>query len=147
MNPCSGSASISTSSSSTISTSTYVNNMCCYWIIQPSSLTAGYDITISFSSLGTESGYDYVRVYPLRNPLATIGSTAAAISATGSSLPSTTNINAPAVLVMFTTDGSNTGSGFSLSYSISATTGPTLTSISSTLTLSPCCCCCGRLSQ
>lgn len=86
------------------------------WLIQPYGAEA---ITFNLNSMDTEAGYDYVRIYdgvdtnaPLLGSYS--GTQTAIVTSTGGSM-----------LVVFTSDVSNTGSGFSGVYSCSTCSGQT----------------------
>ena len=111
---CSGTTVLSSASGSfadrTNSSSNYINNLDCRWLIQPSA--GASSISLSFSRFDVESGFDYVEIYSLNNvsgqPLYRF---------TGTTLPSIVTVSGSLVLVRFITNASNTAAGWGLSYS------------------------------
>lgn len=113
---CSGTTTLTSASGTfsdrTNSASQYANNLDCRWIIQPSG--GASSITINFSAFMTELGFDAVSIYS-----GTSISGAPLFNFSGSTIPQTVTVNASAVLVRFVTDGSVTGSGWTLNYTSS----------------------------
>ncbi len=89
--------------------SNYSNNANCQWLIDPTEVIA--KITISFQAFGTENTNDVVTIYDGN-------STAAPVLATlsGSSLPANVVTTGDVALVVFSTNGSTTNSGWQLEY-------------------------------
>ncbi len=95
--------------------SSYLNNMSCEKLIQPS---GGGTITLTFTSFITEANYDYVRVYD--------GSTTSAPllgTFSGSSLPPVLTSSGGSMLIRFTTDYAGVTSGWSATYTTAASGG------------------------
>lgn len=86
--------------------SNYGNGENCYW-----TLTSDERISLSFEAFNTEASYDYVRVYDGSS------SSASLLGAFhGQSIPSSLTSSSTQMYVTFTSDGSNTYSGFSAKY-------------------------------
>ena len=93
----------------------YGNNENCWWLIE-----SGSEISVSFSSFDTESGYDYVSVY--RCDTAACGSSQRILRHSGSLSSSNVYSSSTGFLkVTFTSDGSVTQSGFTGTWSVSQT--------------------------
>jgi hypothetical protein len=89
----------------------YANSLDVSWLIKP---PGAQQITLSFLSMDTESGYDFVSVYD--------GETASAPLLgrfSGNTLPSDISSTSGAMLVRFTTDYLTTYSGWAVGYSTS----------------------------
>lgn len=89
-------------------TSNYGNNQLCSWLIAPPCATS---VTLNVTQLNTELGYDGLVIYngnTTNSPL--IG------TYSGTSLPSAITANSGQMLVVFTSDFSTTGQGFSANY-------------------------------
>ena len=98
--------------------SNYDNNEDCWWLIS----APGGDISVSFSSFDTESGYDYVSIY--RCDTATCDDSSEILRQAGTLSPSNVYSSSTGFLkVTFTSDGSVTRSGFTGTWSVSQT-GP-----------------------
>ena len=108
--PCSGTQTLTAASGSfSDGPGTYGDNANCEWFI------SGSGITLSFSGFGTESGYDFVRVYD--------GSTQLG-SFSGSNVPAPLT-SSGSMRVVFTSDGSVQDTGFTASYSTGGGGGAT----------------------
>jgi phosphotriesterase-related protein len=86
----------------------YHNNMSCQKLIQPS---GAVNITLTFNSFATESGYDFVRVYD--------GATTSAPllgQFSGTSLPPDVSSTGGSMLIVFTTDNGVVAAGWSATY-------------------------------
>jgi hypothetical protein len=91
----------------------YQNNDNCSWLINPQSISDSIiKITISFDRFNTEAGNDVVKIY---KGATTNDSLIASYS--GDSIPPAVTINSGEVLVTFTTNGTNPGPGWYISYS------------------------------
>lgn len=104
----------------------YGNGLDCQWLIQPEGAVS---VTLIFSGFDLEPCFDFVRLYDGSD-------TSAALLGEyeGNVLPSEITTSGGALLIRFTTDSSNTASGWSASYSSSYCTGTdTLTSLSDTI--------------
>ncbi|KAJ4461175.1 putative tolkin [Paratrimastix pyriformis] len=108
----------------------YQNNEMCTWYIQPAGKAADAVISLYFESIDTEANYDLVTVYdgpssdyPILGQAS--GETAGAWTTTSSTL-----------MVVFTSDGSVTKSGWTLKYSVAQQTSAGLCSGTTTLTAS-----------
>ena len=89
---------------------TYPADLTCGWIIQPS-VEDTIDISLTFLFLDTESGIDLVQIYDGDSTSSTLLGTYS-----GSTLPPMITSTGGEVYVQFTSDGSQTSSGFSLDY-------------------------------
>ena len=70
-------------------------------------ISTGSTVSLSFSSFGTEQGYDFVRVYEGSSSTGTqLG------SFSGSSVPSAVTARSGSMYVVFTADSSAQGAGF-----------------------------------
>lgn len=119
---CSGSASPLTATSGVISDgqNNYLNDMACTWNINMSSPGT---FRFNFLQLATESGFDIIRIYN-----GTDATTGTLISSTsGTTLPAEITFTGSNAFVTFTTDNSQTFSGFNLQYSFRASSCDTLT--------------------
>jgi phosphotriesterase-related protein len=86
----------------------YNNNMSCQKLIQPS---GAVNVTLTFNSFATESGYDFVKVYD--------GATTSAPllgQFSGTSLPAPVSSTGGSMLIVFTTDYDVVAAGWSASY-------------------------------
>ena len=111
------------------SANNYSNNSDCSWYIHPSNASS---ITLSFTSFNTESGYDFVKIYDHQNKTNLLGSYSGAN--TISPITSTTG----EMLVVFSSNGSTTNSGWDANYtSIIRTTGIEQNLVSNTLKIIP----------
>lgn len=86
----------------------YGNNSSCSWLIQPAGAT---NVRISFDSLRTESGFDFVTVYD-----GPTESAAMLARFSGSNRPSSVTTSQGEALVVFSSDFSNTDAGWGLRY-------------------------------
>ena len=93
----------------------YGANSDCSWLIQPSGATS---ITLNFSVLQVEPGYDYVRVYDGDSDAAPLLG-----QFTGTSLPSAVTSSGGSMYVRFTSDNTVQYDGWGASYT--STTTPT----------------------
>ena len=89
-------------------TSSYANNSDCRYLIQPAGATS---ITLTFTQLGTQSGQDFVYVYKGNS---TAGQLVGTYS--GSTLPSSITVAGGSMLVVFTSNATVQGAGFSANY-------------------------------
>ena len=92
----------------------YVNNVDCSWLVE---VDFGRIITLNFSSFNTQNRFDFVRVYDgnsINAPL--LG------EFSGTALPSAITSSNNQLLVRFTSNGSNSSSGWEASYTSTATT-------------------------
>ena len=118
-NACSGTTSL-TSSSGTFTdgsgSANYGNNSSCKWVIAPAGAT---QISLNFTAFNTEATYDFVRVYNGPDDTFPLLGTYS-----GNTLPSSisTSAGVGAMCVKFTTDTSNTLSGWSANYTSLVTT-------------------------
>lgn len=116
---CSGITNL-TSSSGTLTDgsglSNYDNNSSCKWVIAPAGAT---QISLNFTTFNTEASYDFVRVYNGPNDTFPLLGTYS-----GSTLPSSisTTAGVGAMCIKFTSDTSNTFSGWSANYTSVVTT-------------------------
>jgi hypothetical protein len=87
----------------------YQNNSSCQWLIDPTEIVAR--ITISVNAINTESANDVITIYDGDN-------TGAPVLATwsGTTIPSSVSTTGDKALVVFTTNGSTTASGWQLEY-------------------------------
>jgi len=86
----------------------YNNNMSCHKLVQPS---GAVNVTLTFNSFATESGYDFVKVYDgatTSSPL--LG------QYSGTSLPAAVSSTGASMLIVFTTDNSVVAEGWSATY-------------------------------
>ena len=86
----------------------YNNNMSCQKLIQPSGAA---NVTLTFNSFATESGYDFVKVYDgatTSSPL--LG------QYSGTSLPAAVSSTGASMLIVFTTDNGVVAEGWSATY-------------------------------
>lgn len=86
----------------------YFDNMSCQKLIQPA---GAVNITLTFNSFATESGYDFVKVYDG----ATTSSGLIGVYS-GTALPAAVSSTGNSMLIVFTTDGGVVASGWSASY-------------------------------
>ncbi|MFZ4107163.1 CUB domain-containing protein [Flavobacterium sp.] len=86
----------------------YTNNQKCYWYISPPCATS---VTLSFSQLNIENGYDFVQVYDSLSATNQIG-----LPYTGNTLPASVTSNTGVMLVVFSSDFTNTSQGFTANY-------------------------------
>jgi phosphotriesterase-related protein len=86
----------------------YHNNLTCAKLIQPS---GAVNVTLSFNSFDTESGYDFVKVYD-----GTTTSSPLLGQFSGTSLPAPVSSSGGSMLIVFTTDGGVVASGWSATY-------------------------------
>ncbi|MBU2652120.1 MAG: C10 family peptidase [Bacteroidetes bacterium] len=93
----------------------YADNTYCSWMIQPynPSVDSISGINIVFSAFGTEENHDYLRIFS-----GTDTTQEAAAILSGSTLPSDILLPAETASMVFTSDGSGTGDGWSLRYEI-----------------------------
>ena len=116
---CSGTTSL-TASSGTFTdgsgSANYGNNYTCKWVIAPAGAT---QISLNFTIFNTEASYDFVRVYNGPDDTFPLLGTYS-----GSTLPSSisTTAGVGAMCVKFTSDTSNTFSGWSANYTSVVTT-------------------------
>ncbi len=116
---CSGTTSL-TASSGTFTdgsgSANYGNNSTCKWVIAPAGAT---QISLNFTIFNTEASYDFVRVYNGPDDTFPLLGTYS-----GSTLPSSisTTAGVGAMCVKFTSDTSNTFSGWSANYTSVVTT-------------------------
>jgi hypothetical protein len=99
--------------------SNYGNNEDCWWLISAPIISASFsDISVSFSSFDTESGYDYVSIY--RCDTATCdGSSERILRQAGTLSPSNVYSSSTGFLkVTFTSDSVNHRSGFTAEWSV-----------------------------
>jgi len=92
----------------------YYDNMSCQKLIQPS---GAVNVTLTFNSFETESGYDFVKVYD-----GATTSSALLGKFSGSSLPAAVSSTGGSMLIEFTTDGGVVEAGWSASYTGNAPT-------------------------
>ncbi len=92
----------------------YANNLDCRWLIAPENAST---ITFSFSKLNTEANNDSITFYIGDNTSSPIYQ-----SFSGSSIPSSFNINSNKVLVRFKTNSSTTKDGWLFNYSSAVST-------------------------
>lgn len=88
--------------------STYSNNLECRWLIQPEDAAV---VILEFIDFNIERDYDYLTVYDGDSDR-----DSQLIRATGSSLPDTLVSSGGSVLLVFTTDGSETRPGWDIEY-------------------------------
>ncbi|WP_396145683.1 CUB domain-containing protein [Flavobacterium sp.] len=117
--PCSGTTNLTASSGTFTDGSglaNYSDNANCTWLIKPAGAT---QISLNFSAFNTEATYDLVRVYNGPDDTYPLLGTFS-----GSTLPSTISTTAGigAMCVKFTSDTSNTFSGWTASYTSLVTT-------------------------
>jgi phosphotriesterase-related protein len=86
----------------------YQNNLSCEKLIQPS---GAVNVTLTFNSFETESGYDFVKVYD-----GATTSSALLGQFSGTSLPAAVTSTGSSMLIVFTTDGGVVAEGWSASY-------------------------------
>jgi Zn-dependent metalloprotease len=116
---CSGTTSL-TASIGTITdgsgSANYGNNSTCKWVIAPAGAT---QISLNFTAFNTEASYDFVRVYNGPDDTFPLLGTYS-----GSTLPSSisTTAGVGAMCIKFTSDTSNTFSGWSANYTSVVTT-------------------------
>lgn len=116
---CSGTTSL-TASIGTItdgsSSANYGNNSTCKWVIAPAGAT---QISLNFTTFNTEASYDFVRVYNGPDDTSPLLGTYS-----GNTLPSSisTTAGVGAMCIKFTSDTSNTFSGWSANYTSVVTT-------------------------
>lgn len=111
--PCSATPTVFNASTGTFNDgsaalSNYLDNQNCQWLIQP---TGANIIRLSFNRFLTEQGFDFVTVYD--------GATTSATQIgrySGNNIPSAITSSGGDLLVIFTTDGSVTTTGFEASY-------------------------------
>jgi hypothetical protein len=116
---CSGTTNLTASSGTFTDGSNnanYGNNSTCKWVIAPAGAT---QISLNFTAFNTEALYDFVRVYNGPDDTFPLLGTYS-----GNTLPSTISTTAGigAMCVKFTTDTSNTFSGWSANYTSLVTT-------------------------
>ncbi|MBI2969081.1 MAG: Ig-like domain-containing protein [Bacteroidetes bacterium] len=88
--------------------SDYLPNSDCSWLIQPANATS---VTLTFTSFGTESGYDFVYVYDGSD------STTTQLGAfSGTTLPSSISSTGGSMFVLFVSDSTINNSGWSADY-------------------------------
>ena len=108
---CSGGNVLSTPSgtfSDGSGTNNYGNNQLCHWLIAPPCATS---VSLTLTQLNTEANYDGVVVYDGNNTKSPV---LGAFS--GTTLPSSIKSSGGEMLVVFVSDYSNTGQGFSANY-------------------------------
>ena len=110
---CSGTTNLNASSGTLTDGSgsaNYDNNSSCKWVIAPAGAT---QISLNFTTLNTEASYDFVRVYNGPDDTFPLLGTYS-----GSTLPSSisTTAGVGAMCIKFTSDTSNTFSGWSANY-------------------------------
>lgn len=117
---CSGTTNL-TASSGTLTDGSgdlinYDNNSSCKWVIAPAGAT---QISLNFTAFNTEASYDFVRVYNGPDDTSPLLGTYS-----GSTLPSSisTTAGVGAMCIKFTSDTSNTFSGWSANYTSVVTT-------------------------
>ncbi len=116
---CSGTTSL-TASTGTITdgsgSANYDNNSSCKWVIAPAGAT---QISLNFTAFNTEASYDFVRVYNGPDDTSPLLGTYS-----GNTLPSSisTTAGVGAMCIKFTSDTSNTFSGWSANYTSVVTT-------------------------
>lgn len=86
----------------------YHNNMVCEKLIQPS---GALNVTLTFNSFATESGYDFVKIYD-----GTTTSSPLLGKFSGTSLPPSITSSGASMLIEFTTDGGVVAAGWSATY-------------------------------
>jgi len=93
----------------------YADNTYCSWMIQPyhASVDSISGINIFFSAFDTEENHDYLRIFS-----GTDTTQEAAAILSGSTLPSDILLPVETASMIFTSDGSVTGEGWSLRYEI-----------------------------
>ena len=117
--PCSGTTNL-TASSGTLTDGSglanYNDNANCIWVIKPAGAT---QISLNFTAFNTELSYDFVRIYDGPDDTYPLLGTYS-----GNTLPLTISTTAGigAMCVKFTSDTSNTSSGWSASYTSLVTT-------------------------
>lgn len=116
---CSGTTSLTTSIGTITDGSgsaNYGNNSTCKWVIAPAGAT---QISLNFTTFNTEASYDFVRVYNGPDDTSPLLGTYS-----GSTLPSSisTTAGVGAMCIKFTSDTSNTFSGWSANYTSVVTT-------------------------
>lgn len=87
---------------------TYPNNASCSWKIQPAN---GGKVQLTFNSLNTEADYDLIKVYDGNSTSSPLLGTYS-----GTTLPAAISSSGNVMFISFTSDGSITGDGFSLSW-------------------------------
>eukprot|EP00951_Prasinocladus_malaysianus_P000459 scaffold3443_cov33-Prasinocladus_malaysianus.AAC.3 len=108
--------------------SDYTNGLSCKWLIQPNYSK----IKLSFTRFATESTLDTVKIYDGSSTYSTL-----LASYSGTSLPASVVSTGSSMLVVFTTDSTQTKTGFYATYEQEATTcsgQTTLTASSSSFT-------------
>ncbi|MES2593470.1 MAG: CUB domain-containing protein [Bacteroidota bacterium] len=108
---CSGSTTLTTPSgafSDGSSSSNYGNNANCSWLIEPVNAAS---ITLTFSALDLENGFDFVKVYDNSTFPATLTG-----SYSGNTVPAAITINSGYMLVEFTSNNTTTAPGWAASY-------------------------------
>ena len=115
--PCDGGVSLGTSTGSITFTDSYVDNAECTWTI--TCPTRGTTPSVRFSTMATESGYDFVTLY---DGTSTQGAQLQQYS--GNVLPDPVQAPAQALTIAFTSDGSVQGQGFSVDFRCGRATGP-----------------------
>lgn len=93
----------------------YQNNNNCSWLIAP--VGAGH-INITFNNFSTADSGDVLTIYDGSNDLAPVLKSYTGID-TGSVLPHSVSSTSPTVFLKFVTNGSDTSSGWQISYSTS----------------------------
>lgn len=87
----------------------YENDADCRWLIKPQGASS---VTLNFTSFDTESGYDYVKIYQGNSTSGTL-----LLEHSGSSIPSSPITSSTGkMLLVFTSDYSNTAGGWAASY-------------------------------
>ncbi len=92
----------------------YSNNLNCGWLISPAGATS---ITLSFNSFDTETCCDFVRVFDGTDAFSPLIG-----EFSGSTLPQAVTGTSGRLFVEFTTNESNTGAGWSASYTCNTNT-------------------------
>jgi hypothetical protein len=110
--PCDGGVQLSQRSGSISFADTYADQASCSWTVTcPNPRMVP---TLVFSAFDTETGFDFVNAYPGT----TAGGAGLTAPMSGHSLPNPNSImsTGPAMTIVFTSDGSVTGPGFSADY-------------------------------
>ncbi len=92
-------------------TDNYDNNLDVFWLIKPTSALPNSKIKLSFLSLDTENGYDFVTIYDGETTSSTILG-----KFSGTTIPASISSSGPSMLVRFTSDAAKTEKGWSANY-------------------------------
>ena len=102
----------------------YTNNEDCAWSVLCPGSPAETAVTLRFSAFDTESGYDFVRVYNGASSAARLLATdSGSTSPAPVSSTSTEDTAVSTMFVEFTTDGSDTSTGFTANFACASTGG------------------------